>query len=74
MAHHIRVGTGGWSYEPWWEPFYPADVPKTKELSYASRQLTAIEINFTFYRNQPAHVFAFVISGAKESILSPPRR
>ena len=58
MTHPIRVGIGGWSYEPWRETFYPADVPKTKELSYASRQLTAIEINSTFYRNQPEHVFA----------------
>ena len=58
MPHPIRVGIGGWSFEPWRETFYPADVPKTKELHYASRQLTAIEINSTFYRNQPEHVFA----------------
>jgi uncharacterized protein YecE (DUF72 family) len=58
MTHPIRVGIGGWSYEPWRETFYPADVPKTKELAYASRQLTAIEINSTFYRSQPEHVFA----------------
>ena len=58
MTHPIRVGIGGWSFDPWRETFYPADVPKTKELNYASRQLTAIEINSTFYRNQPEHVFA----------------
>jgi uncharacterized protein YecE (DUF72 family) len=54
----IRAGIGGWSYEPWRETFYPADVPKAKELHYASRQLTAIEINSTFYRLQKPAVFA----------------
>lgn len=58
MPHPIRVGIGGWSYDPWRETFYPEDVPKKGELAYASRQLTAIEINSTFYRNQKPHVFA----------------
>lgn len=53
----IRVGIGGWSYEPWWETFYPADLPKAKELEYASRRVTAIEINATFYRTQSAASF-----------------
>lgn len=48
----IRVGIGGWSYEPWRETFYPKDVSTAKELEYASRQVTAIEINATFYRTQ----------------------
>ena len=53
----IRVGIGGWSYEPWRETFYPKDVPAAKELEYASRQVTAIEINSTFYRTQSAASF-----------------
>ncbi len=53
----IRVGIGGWSYEPWRETFYPKDVPAAKELDYASRQVTAIEINATFYRTQSAASF-----------------
>lgn len=53
----IRVGIGGWSYDPWWETFYPADLPKAKELEYASRHVTAIEINATFYRTQSAASF-----------------
>lgn len=52
MPHPIRSGTGGWSYEPWDESFYPSDLPKKRQLEYASRQLTAIEINGTFYRLQ----------------------
>jgi uncharacterized protein YecE (DUF72 family) len=57
MAHPIRVGIGGWSFEPWRETFYPKDVPAKRELDYASRQLTAIEINATFYRNQTPKTF-----------------
>ncbi len=53
----IRVGIGGWSYEPWEETFYPADLPAAKQLEYASRQVTAIEINATFYRTQSAASF-----------------
>lgn len=48
----IRVGVGGWTYEPWRGTFYPAKLPQAQELSYASRQLTSIEINGTFYRTQ----------------------
>jgi uncharacterized protein YecE (DUF72 family) len=54
----IRVGIGGWTYEPWRETFYPKDLPQKKELEYASRQLTAIEINGTFYGTQKPAVFA----------------
>ena len=53
----IRVGIGGWSYEPWEETFYPADLPAAKQLEYACRQVTAIEINATFYRTQSAASF-----------------
>jgi uncharacterized protein YecE (DUF72 family) len=54
----IRVGMGGWSYEPWRETFYPGDVPKKRELEYASRQVTMVEINATFYRLQKPSTFA----------------
>src|SRR5437868_3390851 len=54
----IRVGIGGWSYEPWRETFYPAEVKAKQELEYASRQVTAIEINSTFYRLQNPAMFA----------------
>jgi uncharacterized protein YecE (DUF72 family) len=45
----IRVGIGGWTFEPWRGTFYPADLRQADELNYASRALTAIEINGTFY-------------------------
>ena len=58
MTQPIRIGIGGWNYEPWRETFYPPEVKKAGELAYASRQVTAIEINSTFYRNQTEAVFA----------------
>jgi uncharacterized protein YecE (DUF72 family) len=48
----IRIGIGGWTYEPWRGIFYPPDLPQKRELEYASRHLSAIEINGTFYSRQ----------------------
>jgi uncharacterized protein YecE (DUF72 family) len=48
----IRIGVGGWTYAPWRGVFYPDKLPQSKELEYASRALTAIEINATFYGRQ----------------------
>jgi len=52
MDGQVRVGIGGWTYPPWRGVFYPDKLPQAKELEYASRQLTAIEINATFYGRQ----------------------
>ncbi|HEV2189374.1 MAG TPA: DUF72 domain-containing protein [Stellaceae bacterium] len=48
----IRVGIGGWVFPPWRGSFYPKEVKQADELAYASRHVTAIEINGTFYRLQ----------------------
>lgn len=47
----IRVGIGGWTFEPWRGVFYPPGLVQAKELEFASRALRTIEINGTFYRN-----------------------
>lgn len=52
MAGKAYVGVGGWTYEPWRDNFYPKGLAKTRELEYAARHLTAIEINGTFYGTQ----------------------
>ena len=49
MTHPIRVGVGGWTYEPWRGVFYPEGLTQRRELEYASRALTSIEINGTYY-------------------------
>src|SRR6516162_2244821 len=48
----IRVGVGGWVYPPWRGAFYPAGLLQARELHFASRELTTIEINGTFYGAQ----------------------
>ncbi|WP_094779100.1 DUF72 domain-containing protein [Paraburkholderia ribeironis] len=45
----MRIGIGGWTYAPWRGTFYPSDLTQSRELEYASRHLTSIEINGTFY-------------------------
>jgi uncharacterized protein YecE (DUF72 family) len=54
----IRVGIGGWTFEPWRGEFYPKGLPHARELTYASERLTSIEINGTFYRTQSPATFA----------------
>src|SRR3954471_17664292 len=54
----IRVGMGGWAYEPWRKTFYSDDGPQARALAYATRQVTAIEVNGTFYRTQTPSTFA----------------
>jgi uncharacterized protein YecE (DUF72 family) len=58
MTHPIRVGVGGWSFEPWDESFYPPGLPKAKQLEYASRKLTAVEVNATYYSSFKPDTFA----------------
>jgi uncharacterized protein YecE (DUF72 family) len=53
----IKVGVGGWTFAPWCGTFYPKGLPHARELEHASRHLTAIEINGTFYRTQSPESF-----------------
>jgi uncharacterized protein YecE (DUF72 family) len=53
----VRVGIGGWVFPPWRGVLYPPKLPQARELSYASRQVTAIEINGTFYGSQKPESF-----------------
>jgi uncharacterized protein YecE (DUF72 family) len=54
----IRVGIGGWVFPPWRKNFYPEGLAQRNELEYASRQLSAIEINATYHRLQKPASFA----------------
>jgi uncharacterized protein YecE (DUF72 family) len=53
----IYVGVGGWVFEPWRDNFYPKGLPQKRELEYASTQLTAIEVNGTYYGSQKPESF-----------------
>jgi len=56
-AGRIRIGVGGWTYEPWRGTFYPDKHPQKRELEFASRRLTSIEINGTYYGSQKPESF-----------------
>ena len=60
MSKHgtIRVGIGGWTFEPWRGTFFPEKWPKAKGLDYAAGKLTAIEVNGTYYSSQKPATFA----------------
>lgn len=49
MVGKTYVGIGGWTFEPWRGVFYPDGLTQKRELEYASRKLTSIEINGTYY-------------------------
>ncbi len=48
----VRIGISGWSYDGWRGDFYPDDLPRRRELEYASRRFDTIEINGSFYSLQ----------------------
>ena len=54
----IRVGIGGWTFEPWRGVFYPDKLAHAKELGFASRAVTAIEVNGTYYSGFKPPTFA----------------
>jgi uncharacterized protein YecE (DUF72 family) len=54
----IRIGVGGWTYEPWRGSFFPKGLAHAKELEYAGTKLTSIEINGTYYGSQKPTSFA----------------
>jgi uncharacterized protein YecE (DUF72 family) len=54
----IRAGIGGWTYAPWRDNFYPKGLVQKRELEYASRHVTAIEVNGTFYGAQKPATYA----------------
>jgi uncharacterized protein YecE (DUF72 family) len=54
----IRVGIGGWTYAPWRDNFYPPGMVQRRELEYASRRVSAIEVNGTWYGAQKPATYA----------------
>lgn len=58
MVGRIRVGIGGWVYEPWRGSFYPHGLRQKDELNYLGQHLTTTEINATYYGSQKPATFA----------------
>ena len=57
-AGAVRIGISGWRYPPWRGVFYPGDLPQRRELEYASRVFSSIELNGSFYSLQRPESFA----------------
>lgn len=57
-AGEIRIGISGWRYKGWRGVFYPKGLPQRKELEFASREFTTIELNGSFYSLQRPQSFA----------------
>ena len=53
----IRIGVGGWNYEPWRGVYYPKGTAQARELEYSSRKLTTIEIDSTYYGSKSPESF-----------------
>ncbi|WP_225207198.1 DUF72 domain-containing protein [Novosphingobium huizhouense] len=70
----IRVGIGGWTYEPWrGGAFYPEGLPHKRELEYAAAHLTCIEINATYYGRQKPQSFAAWAAAAPDGFRFSPK-
>ena len=54
----VHIGISGWRYTPWRGGFYPEGLVQRRELEYASRAVTSIEINGSFYSLQTPERFA----------------
>lgn len=75
-AGEVRIGISGWRYEPWRGVFYPVGLPQRQELAFASRRVSSIEINGSFYslqrpeswlswRDQVPEDFVFAVKGPR---------
>jgi len=54
----IHVGISGWRYTPWRGDFYPKGLVQKNELHFASRAVSSIEINGSFYSLQKPELYA----------------
>jgi uncharacterized protein YecE (DUF72 family) len=62
----IRVGVGGWDFDPWRASFYPPGLPRARQLEHLATRLTAVEINATYYKLQKPELFALWAKAAPE--------
>ncbi len=61
MPGRLRVGTSGFAYAGWTPRFYSADLSPARRLEFFASQLSAVELNNTFYRQpSPAAVAAWL--------------
>ena len=66
---HVRVGTSGWRYPSWRGDFYPVGLRQRDELAHLARQLTAVEVNGSFYSLQRPSSYATWAAQAPEDFV-----
>ena len=54
----VRIGISGWRYRGWRGAFYPPRWPQARELEFAARAVTSVEINGSFYALQRPESYA----------------
>ena len=57
VTNKIRIGTSGYSFDDWKGAFYPEDIAKGKMLDFYAQHFDTVEVNSTYYRIPPHHVF-----------------
>jgi uncharacterized protein YecE (DUF72 family) len=53
----LYIGTSGYTYPAWRNLFYPKGLAQKNWLNFYAQHFNAVEINATFYRPFPPHVF-----------------
>ncbi|EYR63423.1 hypothetical protein N866_00750 [Actinotalea ferrariae CF5-4] len=65
----VRIGISGWRYAPWRGVFYPPGLAQRRELEHASRLLSTVEINGSFYALQRPESYAGWAATAPEDFV-----
>ncbi|MES2742612.1 MAG: DUF72 domain-containing protein [Pseudomonadota bacterium] len=67
----VYIGISGWRYEPWRGVFYPKELAQARELAFASRAVSSIELNGSFYALQkPASYAAWYAATPPDFVFS----
>lgn len=65
----VHIGISGWRYAPWRKDFYPEGLAQKNELHFASRAVSSIEINGSFYALQTPERYAQWYSDAPKGFV-----
>ena len=73
----LRVGTSGYNFPEWKGTFYPPKIKPAEMLPYYAERLSAVEVNYTFYRMPNAKTVAGWMQAVPEGftfVLKAPQR
>ena len=67
MATELYIGTSGYSYSDWVGPVYPQGTDRTKYLEIYATRFSAVELNFSYYRQPDAAMLERMIERTPDS-------